>query len=237
MPRHLSLRILTAALITGFVATSAAAQHSHSHAAPVDIEIIDRPVSFSDQRKAGMLAYIEEHYGLKKDDLEFEPQMVVLHWTAIETLEGTFNTFDRETLSGRPDISGAGDVNVSIQFVVDQDGTIYRLQPETWMARHVIGLNHVAIGVENVGTGSSDSDTLTDEQIHANIHLIRYLVAKYPTIEYVIGHHEYQRFAGHRLWGELDDSYRTSKIDPGDRFMAAVRADIRDLRMMGPPAQ
>jgi len=27
--------------------------------------------------------------------------------------------------------------------------------PETWMARHCIGLNHVAIGIENVGDGAN----------------------------------------------------------------------------------
>ena len=29
----------------------------------------------------------------------------------------------------------------SAQFLVDRDGTIYSLMPETFMARHVIGLN------------------------------------------------------------------------------------------------
>src|SRR5690606_2251200 len=109
---------------------------------------------------------------------------IVLHWTAIEDFESSFRTFDSETLSGRPDLAGSGDVNVSIQFLVDRDGTIYRLMPETWMARHVIGLNYVAIGVENVGTGTPNTDTLTDAQIAANIDLVRYLAGKYPTIEY-----------------------------------------------------
>jgi hypothetical protein len=198
------------------------------------IRIVDRPVSFSERREAGMLRYIEEHYGLKQSNLEFTPRMIVLHWTEIETFEGTFQTFNQETTS-RTDISGAGDVNVSIQFVVDRDGTIYRLQPENWMARHVIGLNHVSIGIENVGTGTRSSDTLTDAQIEANVLLIRDLITRYPTIEYVIGHHEYQRFENDPLWGELDQGYRTIKIDPGDRFMAAVRAQIRDLEMKGPP--
>lgn len=229
-------RLFAASLLLGFTATMAAGQ-AHTHADPVAIEIIDRPVSFSEQRKAGMLEYVEDHYGMRVDNLDFTPRMIVLHWTAIESLEGTFNTFDRETLAGRDDIAGAGDVNVSIQFVVDKDGSIYRLQPETWMARHVIGLNHVSIGVENIGTGSRTSDTLTDEQIEANVELVRYLAAKYPTIEYVIGHHEYQQFDGHPLWAELDEGYRTSKIDPGDRFMTAVREGVSDLGLMGPPTQ
>ncbi len=35
--------------------------------------------------------------------------------------------------------------------MVDRDGTRYRLMPETYMARHVIGLNYYSIGIENVG--------------------------------------------------------------------------------------
>ena len=197
--------------------------------------IVDRPISFSEARKSMTLAYIREHYGLAPADIGITPRMIVLHWTAIEDLEGSFRAFDRETLSGRPDLAGAGDVNVSIHFLVDRDGTIYRLMPETWMARHVIGLNYDAIGVENVGTGGRDGDTLTPAQVEANIRLVRYLARKHPTIEYLIGHHEYQAFEGHPLWRELDDDYRTAKIDPGERFMRAVRAGVAGLGLAGAP--
>lgn len=197
--------------------------------------IIDRPISFSGARKAMTLAYIRERYGLEPAEITITPRMIVLHWTAIEDLEGSFRAFDRETLAGRPDIAGAGAVNVSIHFLVDRDGTVYRLMPETWMARHVIGLNYDAVGVENVGTGGPDGDTLTPAQVEANIRLVRYLARKYPTIEYLIGHHEYLAFEGHPLWRELDDDYRTVKIDPGDRFMDAVREGVEGLGLEGPP--
>lgn len=200
-------------------------------AAPV---VVDRPISFSPARREMTLEYIREHYGLDPADITITPRIIVLHWTAIEDLERSFDAFDPETLGGRPDIAGAGDVNVSTQFLVDTDGTIYRLMPETWMARHVIGLNYDAIGVENVGTGTPDDDTLTDAQIAANIALVRDLVAKYPTIEYLIGHHEYRAFEGHPLWRERDAGYRTVKIDPGARFMRAVRAGVADLGLKGP---
>lgn len=201
--------------------------------APATPRIVDRPISFSERRQAMMLEYIREHYGLMPEDIRITPKIIVLHWTAVDDLEGSFRAFDRETLAGRPNLAAAGDVNVSIQFLVGKDGTIYRLMPETWMARHVIGLNYDAIGVENVGTGGRDSDNLTDAQIEANIALVRYLAEKYPTIEYLIGHHEYKAFEGHPLWRELDDGYRTSKIDPGDRFMSAVRAGVADLDLKG----
>ena len=199
------------------------------------LEIHDRPISFSADRVDETLAYIGDHYGESPDDISIIPRIIVLHWTAIDGLEETFAAFDPEDLGGsRPGLGGAGQVNVSSQFVVDRDGAVYRLMPENWMARHCIGLNYSAIGVENVG-GAGGVDNLTDAQIEANIRLVRYLARKYPTIQYLIGHMEYQDFEGHPLWLELDDSYRTEKSDPGDRFMTAVREAVADLGLEGPP--
>jgi N-acetyl-anhydromuramyl-L-alanine amidase AmpD len=76
---------------------------------------------------------------------------------------------------------------------------------------------------------------MTDEQIRANIRLVRYLVKKYPTIQYLIGHSEYRQFEGHPLWLERDEGYRTDKVDPGERFMNAVRQGVADLGLLGPP--
>ncbi len=198
-------------------------------------EIHDRPISFSQDRQQATLDYISEHYGLEPEDITIEPRVIVLHWTAIDGFEDSFDAFNPETLRGtRPDLGSADQVNVSIQFLVDRDGTVYRLMPETWMARHVIGLNYSAIGVENVGGGDS-IDNMTDQQIAANIELVRYLAEKYPTIEYLIGHSEYRLFEEHELWLELDDGYRTEKVDPGERFMTAVRAGVRNLDLKGPP--
>lgn len=181
-------------------------------------------------------AYAAERYGLESGPLSITPRVVVLHWTAIGTLEDSYGAFVPETLPGRPELQAAGSVNVGIQFLVDRDGTVYRLQPETWMARHVIGLNHVAIGVENVGgvREGRQTDDLTDAQIRANVRIVEYLVRKYPTIEYLIGHHEYRLFEGHPLWLEKDPNYRTEKTDPGDRFMTAVRHSTRGLHLKGP---
>jgi N-acetylmuramoyl-L-alanine amidase len=76
------------------------------------------------------------------------------------------------------------------QFMVDRDGTIYRLMPETALARHIIGYNWCAIGIENVGGANNKKEDLTPAQLKANIKLIRYLHAKYPTIQYVFGHYQ-----------------------------------------------
>ena len=196
--------------------------------------IVDRPVPFGERRQQLTRDYIRSQYGLEVADITIVPRVIVLHWTASDRFDVSYDTFVPDTLGGRPDLLQAGPLNVGIQFLVAMDGTIYRLMPETWMARHTIGLNYEAIGVENVG-GARSVDNLTDTQLEANIELVRYLKKKYPTIEYLIGHHEYTRFEGTPLWRERDASYRTSKVDPGERFMSAVRAAVVDLGLQGPP--
>jgi N-acetyl-anhydromuramyl-L-alanine amidase AmpD len=199
------------------------------------LKIHDRPISFSSDRVTGTMQYITDHYGEEPGDISIVPRIIVLHWTAIDGFEESFAAFDPEGLGGsRPALAAAGQVNVSIQFLVDRDGTVHRLMPETWMARHCIGLNYSTIGVENVG-GGDGIDNLTDEQIAANIRLVRYLATQYPTIQYLIGHMEYREFESHPLWLELDEGYRTEKTDPGDRFMTAVREAVADLELEGPP--
>ncbi len=197
------------------------------------LTIIERPIPFSEERIAQTREYIEQHYGVAAKDITITPRIIVLHWTAIADLEGSYRAFAPELLpSSRPELQSAGQVNVSIQFLVDKDGTVYRLMPETWMARHCIGLNYESLGVENVG-GEGGIDNLTQAQLAANIDLIRYLVKKYPTLQYLIGHHEHQAFEGHPLWREKDAAYRTSKTDPGEPFMHAVRNSVRELKLKG----
>lgn len=205
--------------------------------APVsgDVRIIDRPIPFTAQRIQLTRDYIRQHYGIETESIEIVPRIIVLHWTAGRSLQGDFNTFTPARLrGGRPNLARASELNVGIQFLVDRDGTIYRLMPETWMARHVIGLNYSAIGIENVG-GSAELPGLTDAQLGANIRLVRYLAQKYRTIEYLIGHLEYRAFEGHPLWLERDTSYRTTKPDPGAQFMSDVRAATQELQLKGPP--
>lgn len=199
------------------------------------LKIHDRPVRFSADRVSSTRKYMSDHYGENPEDITIVPRIIVLHWTAIDSFEESFAVFDPVELGGsRPGLEAAGNVNVSAHFLVDRNGTVYRLMPETWMARHCIGLNSSSIGIENVG-GGGGVDNLTDAQIAANIKLVRYLALKYPTIEYLIGHMEYREFEGHPLWLERDDTYRTEKIDPGDRFMTSVREAVADLGLDGPP--
>ncbi|NNE76389.1 MAG: N-acetylmuramoyl-L-alanine amidase [Pricia sp.] len=189
--------------------------------------IIQKPISFDETRKKLTLEYLSERYGLEQDEPTIVPKMIVLHWTVIPTFEKSFEAFNPPTLPNwRPDIKDVSGLNVSSQFMVDRDGTIYQLMPETTMARHVIGLNHCAIGVENVG--GTDEHPLTKAQLDANIRLVEYLAKKYD-IQYLIGHYEYTNFEGHTLWLEKDDGYRTRKTDPGKDFMQQVRRETKSL--------
>ena len=116
-------------------------------------------------------------------------------------------------------------MNVSSQFLVDRDGTVYRLLPETTLARHVIGYNWCAIGVENVG-GEGGAEDLTDAQVAANVRLIRALHEKYPTIQYVFGHYQQTAARASGLYIEQVEGYHSIKSDPGPSFMSAVRGQL-----------
>jgi len=102
---------------------------------------------------------------------------------------------------------------------------------DTQFARHTIGLNYCAIGIENVG---SKSQPLTEAQVISNAKLIRHLKKKYP-IEFLIGHHEYWKFRGSNWWKESNSSYFTGKEDPGSEFMQKVRDKIKDLKLKSEP--
>ena len=183
--------------------------------------IKDKPIIFDELRKQLTLEYMADRYDLSPEEPEIDPKIVVLHWTVFPTLEEAFEAFKNPALPDyRPDIEGISGLNVSAHFLVDRDGTIYRLMPETTMARHVIGLNHCAIGIENVG--GTDKNPLTAAQLEANIWLVKYLASKYE-IEYLIGHYEYTNFEEHEYWLEKEDNYRTEKDDPGLEFMTKVR--------------
>ena len=199
------------------------------------LHIVDKPISFGPNRISMTKEYILSHYGKKVDTIEIVPKIIILHWTAEMDFEKSFQRLAPEKLlADRADIAAASTLNVSAHFLIDRDGTIYRLMPENWMARHVIGLNYSSIGIENVGGKGDKADDLTLAQRQANIDLVFYLKGKYPSIEYLIGHHEYQEMETTPLWLEKDQGYRTQKADPGERFMSDVRKAVSSLDLKTP---
>ena len=192
------------------------------------IEIKQMPLEFTQKRVDLTKEYIKNSYGLDVENITIIPKIIVIHHTAMDDLAESFNRFNSETLtSDRKDIKKGGNLNVSAHFFVDFDGTIYSLMPETYMARHVIGLNLSSIGIENIGGNKKE---LTKEQLKANIELVKYLKDKYKTIEYLIGHYEYTSFEKHPLFLEKDAKYRTIKHDPSIDFMENLRLNFPDLK-------
>ena len=174
---------------------------------------LDNFIPQSDYRDELTDEYTLKHYG--KICREIIPRAVVVHWTAGGTLESNRDFFcaaDR----------GDGTLNVASQFLCGRDGTMWRLMPETKFARHAIGYNHCAIGIENVG-GYDGQEDLTEAQLDANVRLIKYLHAKYPTIEYVFGHYQQVAARASGLYIELVEGYRSIKTDPGKIFMRGLR--------------
>ncbi|HEX7870597.1 MAG TPA: peptidoglycan recognition family protein [Chryseobacterium sp.] len=197
------------------------------------LKIIEKPINYSAERVALSLEYLKDHHGLNQKTPTIVPKMIVLHYTAGGTVESNFKYFNKTHLeSARNTLKKQSTLNVSSQYIIDRDGTIYQLMEPTQFARHTIGLNYCAIGVENIG---SKKQPLTDKQIEANAELVRYLTKKYK-IEYLIGHSEYGVFRNSKLWKESDPKYFTGKEDPGKDFMTKVRLQVADLKLKDKPA-
>jgi N-acetylmuramoyl-L-alanine amidase len=202
-----------------------------SHSPAQTFRIFEKPILFDEEREALSLEYLKNRHGIEKEKASIEPTMVVVHWTAVPTLEATFDVFNPVQLGGRPELTYASNLNVSAHFLVDRDGTIFRLLPDTTFARHTIGLNYTAIGIENIGGPDAP---LTKSQLKSNAALIRYLHKKH-NLTYVIGHHEYYAFQGSDVWKETDPDYLTQKQDPGDKFMKKLRKELIDLNFKYKP--
>lgn len=197
------------------------------------IVIIKKFITYDKKRQELSLEYLKNRYGLIKLAPTIDPKIIVLHYTEGGTLESNFRYFDKaEIEESRAVIRDQSKLNVSSHYLIDRDGKIYQLMDDHMFARHVIGLNYCAIGVENVG---SKDAPLTDKQIDANIQLVKHLKKKFPAIEYLIGHSEYLSFREHPLWKETNKKYVTYKSDPGGVFMQKVRLGLKELNLKDKP--
>ena len=97
-----------------------------------------------------------------------------------------------------------GTLNVCSQFLVDRGGTIFRLRKED----------------------------LTPAQLQANVLLIRYLREKYPTVRYVWGHYQQTLAKSSGLFKENVEGYFHGKVDPGPKFMKALRKQLKDTELL-----
>lgn len=172
--------------------------------------------------------YCLENYGVASYRLD-TPKMVLIHFTVIPTLEETVAYFQKDSIeSSRTNISQFSQMNVGIHYIVDNDGSIYKLVPDTVITRHAIGFNHIAIGIENI---AKDASELTSAQLESNARLVAELKRRNPGIEYLVGHHEYNdtTLQHYKLFLAVDESYKPhDKPDPGPDFMRQLRDKLEN---------
>jgi len=198
-----------------------------------DLKIFQKPIVFDGLRIKLTQEYIRKHYGDPASDIEFVPRMIAIHRSGIGTLSDSYEALKPPVLPRADTSSSANEeVNASVHYLVDRDGSIYKLMLDFFIAKHVRGLDRFAIGISNVGTSELP---LTDAQLSANEQLIRSMIGKYGNVKWLINASEADVFKGHAMWEEKDVHYRTTAVDPGKEFMKSLRARLKDLSLASAP--
>lgn len=155
--------------------------------------IVRRWIPFGPARKHQMAAYSKRHYGKREWRLR-RPRQIVEHVAVAPTVDAVFNTFAHDA----PDPELGERPNVCAHFVISPRGRIVQMVGLNKRCRHVVGLNHVSIGIEHVGY--RDRDLLSNRrQLRASVRLTRWLRCRFGIrIKDVIGHNESLRSRYHR---------------------------------------
>jgi N-acetylmuramoyl-L-alanine amidase len=195
--------------------------------------IVVKPIPLGPARLAETRAYAKRHYGVGTWRLR-HPHVIVEHYTASDTFASAYATFasNASNLGEEP--------GVCAHFVIDRDGTIYRLVPPNIICRHTVGLNYTAIGIEHVGT--SDAQILADKrQLDASLSLTLWLMSRYGIrLRNVIGHNESLTSPYHR---ERNPAWRCQTHGDWARadmqvYRAALARQARRYGVtLGPPAR
>jgi N-acetylmuramoyl-L-alanine amidase len=150
-------------------------------------KIIWDPIPFGAKRKSETAAYARRHYGsfMKPTWRLVTPRVIVIHYTDA-SYSATVNTFANDV----PDAELHELPATSAHFVIDSSGAIHQLVSLGTMARHTVGLNWTAVGIEHVGF--SDAQVLGDHaQITASLQLVHWLRCRlHIPVRNVIGHAE-----------------------------------------------
>jgi beta-N-acetylhexosaminidase len=149
--------------------------------------IVWDPVPFGATRKAQTVAYVRRHYHsfMKPTWHLVHPHVIVIHYTEA-SYGSTFNTFADDV----PDSELHELPATSAHFVIDTNGTIHQLVSVGTIARHTVGLNWTAIGIEHVGY--SDAQVLENRrQMNSSLRLVHWLQCRFHIqTRNVIGHAE-----------------------------------------------
>lgn len=169
-----------------------------------------------------MAAYSKRHYGEREWRLR-RVEQIVQHVSVTSSVSAVWNTFAPD----RPDPEYGELPNACAHYVVSARGRIFRLVPVTIRCRHVVGLNHLTVGIEHVGY--DDSDVLSrPRQLRASLRLSRWLRCRFGLgTRRVIGHAESLRSPFYR---ELVPRFRgRTHGDMRHRTMERYRRQLRRL--------
>ena len=217
-----ALAAIVAVAIGASAGSGAGAQPRATSSAVTKPPIHKMLIPYPKQRKREMAAYSKRHYGQYKWRLN-NPQLIVEHYAEAGSISSIFNTFRTD----QPDVEFHELPNVCSHFAVSATGGIYKFVPVSIRCRHVVGLNHVAIGIEHVGF--SDQDILNrPAQLNASLQLTQWLRCRFGLpVEQVIGHNE---SLSSPFYKELDPRFKgQTHGDWNKADMDVYRSDLRKL--------
>jgi N-acetylmuramoyl-L-alanine amidase len=171
-----------------------------TEAAAAKPEIRKMLIPYTKKRKRDMAAYSKRHYGAYKWRLR-NPKLIVIHYAVAGSIGSIYNTF----APNRPDVEFGELPGVCSHYAVGAGGGAVKFVPPTIRCRHVVGLNHVSIGIEHVGF--SDADILNrPAQLSGSLRLVQWLRCRFGIpIEGVVGHNE---SLSSPYYKELDPRFR-----------------------------
>jgi hypothetical protein len=186
-------------------------------------EIRKMPIPYTKKRKRDMAAYSKRHYGAYKWRL-LDPKLIVIHYAVAGSIGTIFNTF----APNRPDVEFGELPGVCTHYAVGAGGGAVKFVPPTIRCRHVVGLNHVSIGIEHVGF--SDSDILNrPAELNGSLRLVQWLRCRFGIpVSGVIGHNESLSSPYYR---ELDPRFRGKTH--GDFNRASMERYRGELEKLG----
>ena len=203
---------------------AAAAESEATAAAAGKPRIAKRLIPYPPSRKNDMAAYSKRHYGKYQWQLT-DPKLIVIHFAVAGSVDAIYNTF----APNRPDVEYGELPGVCSQYAVGAKGGAVRFVPDSTRCRHVVGLNHVSIGIEHVGF--SDGEVLGRKpQLRGSLALTQWLRCRYGIpVKGVIGHAE---SLSSPFYKELDPDFQGRTHSDFKR--ASMRIYRRELRELGP---
>ena len=184
--------------------------------------IVAKPIPYGPERRAQMAACAKRHYGLATWRLR--PRVVVQHYTASSSFSSAWATFAANAAD--PELHELP--GVCAHFVINGRGRIFQLVGLPTRCRHVVGLNHLSVGIEH--TGYSDGEVMGNaRQLRASLRLTRWLRCRYAIAQGdVIGHNESLSSPHHR-----EKVARLRTQTHGDMAAATMRVYRAKLRRLG----